>query len=354
MALARAGLTVALIEKDQFPRHKLCGEFLSGDGVEVLRSLQIDEVVRKEGAVPIRRCLVSSAGAEQFRADLPSQALSISRFRLDHTLLEEARRSGVEAFCGHRVSEIRGSLEEGFATRIDDRLVSSRVVVLACGRSSTLDRKLGLPPAVPSQDPLVAFKAHHDGPCPEETVELHAFSGGYCGVQPVEQRRVNVCWITRASALRSAGGRPEEMVRRAFRENGLLAARVAALTRVTESYLAVSQLDLQPRKAVHGDLLLAGDSAGMIAPMCGDGMSMAMSSGVLAARLVEAYLYGGMSADEMKHRYQRAWRRTFNRRMWIGRFLHAGYERPNISDAAVRLCRRYPAIGNWLIRATRG
>ncbi len=352
--LARGGLSVCLIEKDYFPRHKLCGEFLSGDGVDVLRSLQLDRAVVDRGAIPVRRCVVTSSAGARFEAPLPGQPLSISRYAFDLTLFEEARRSGAIAMCGTAVTNVDGSLGRGFEVSLDGRAIASRAVVLAHGRSSLLDRKIGLAAAGRrAKNPLVAFKAHYEGRHDPETVELHAFTGGYCGIQPVEQGRINVCWITGADTLRAAGGRPEKMIRSTFEENALLAGRVAALQRTSDRFLAVGQLNLRPRKAVAGDLLLAGDAAGMIAPMCGDGMSMAMTAGLAAGRLMEAFLRGSIDAEQLRNQYRRAWRRAFRRRMWLGHVLHRGYEHRLIADGAVRICSRLPKVAEWLIHATR-
>jgi flavin-dependent dehydrogenase len=354
IVLARAGLAVALIEKDEFPRHKLCGEFLSGDGVAILTSLELERALFDRGAVQVRRCALSSPSGARFEADLPGTPISLSRYELDLALVEEAQRSGVSTKCGASVTGIHGTLRSGFEVYAGGEVTASRVVVLAAGRSSPLYRKLGLQDAKPASNPLVAFKAHYHGPHLDHTVELHSFRGGYCGVQPVEAGRVNVCWITRASTLRAAGGKPDDMIDRTFAGNPSLAARISSLSRIWDGFLAVSQLKISPRRAVEGDLLLVGDAAGMIAPMCGDGMSMAMAGGLSVARLVEAFLHGRLDPEGLKNRYQRAWRGAFLRRMWLGSLLHHGYELGALSAGAVRLCQRFPSVGKWLIRSTRG
>ncbi|NNE33612.1 MAG: NAD(P)/FAD-dependent oxidoreductase [Rhodothermales bacterium] len=352
--LGRAGLNVCLLDKDEFPRHKLCGEFLSGDGTALLEQLDLEGAVMKAGAVPIDRCLVSSVDGALFEASLPGRPLSISRSRFDETLIHEAERSGVTTHTGVEVVGIAGSLSEGFRISTRDGVLEAGVVICAFGRSSSLERRLGRTTTNAESDPLVAFKAHYEGPFDKGVVELHSFAGGYCGIQCIEDSLVNVCWIARASVLREAGGKPDGMVSAVFPANDLLAKRMSRLERVNDGFLAVSQLNFRARSSIEGDLLLAGDSAGMIAPMCGDGMSMAISGGALVARLVEAFAGGRIDADEMKSRYQSSWRRSYRTRMWLGRLLHLGYERAIVSRVGVGLCARVPALGQWLIQATRG
>ena len=105
IVMARAGLRVHLVEKDEFPRHKLCGEFLSGDGTEILNKLQLDDTIISAGAIPINRCLVSSTTGARFEAHLPGRPLSLTRYRLDLALLDEARRSGSEVTTGSAVTD---------------------------------------------------------------------------------------------------------------------------------------------------------------------------------------------------------------------------------------------------------
>ncbi len=354
LALARSGLEVCVLEKDVFPRHKLCGEFLSGDGVQTLRALDVDTALVAAGAIPISRCRITTAAGARFESALPGGPLSISRYSLDEVLLVEARRAGASVRMGREATSVAGSLAGGLTVGTPDGEISGRVVLGAFGRSSSLEKSLGRKLSNPDPDPLVAFKAHYEGPFEPGVVELHGFRGGYCGLQQVENGRVNVCWITRAGSLRNAGGKPAGMVRTVLRQNRNLELRLRTLGIANGRFLATSQLNLRPRSSVTCDILMLGDSAGMIAPMCGDGMSMAVSSGVMAARIVEAYLSGRLTGEQMKALYRRRWDRTFRRRMWLGRILHSGYENSSIAHAGVKLCGRVPAIGEWLIGATRG
>jgi flavin-dependent dehydrogenase len=354
IALARTGASVCLVDKDAFPRHKLCGEFLSGDGTAHLRQLDLEQGLLAAGAVPVNRCVVSSVDGVTFDASLPGKPLSISRLLFDETLIREAERLEVTTRLGIEATAVAGTLSGGFQVHVTNDVLEARVVLCAFGRSSSLERKLGRTTTNADADPLVAFKAHYEGPFDTGVVELHSFRGGYCGIQRIEGGLVNVCWIARASVLRGAGGKPNDMVESVFPENDLLAGRLSALERVNDGFLAVSQLNFRPRTSIEDDLLFVGDSAGMIAPMCGDGMSMAISGGVHAARLVEAFLGERLDAEQMKEQYRIGWRRAYRRRMWIGRFLHLGYERTSVSRMGIRLCARFPAVGDWLIRATRG
>lgn len=351
--LAERGHSVALIEKGTFPRHKLCGEFLSPEVQDSFRSLGLLEDVKAAGAHEMNRACITSPSGTTFRCNLPGTAIGLSRYILDEMLFERARSAGADAVDGTRVTDVSGSLDTGFDVETSNGAVSARVVLGAYGKRSTLDRKLDRLFLKKDSD-LVAFKAHFLGPSVPNTIEIHAFPGGYCGVSHVEKDRVNVCWIGRTDSLQQDGGRPEAMMRASLRQNPLLDERLSGAERVTDSFYAVSQVSLDPKSAFAHDVCMIGDTAGMIAPLCGDGMAMALSSAELAAPFVDEVLRGERSAESFRQGYSRAWNDTFGRRMRLGRLAHAAAMRPSVAATVVGALRLAPAAGRWLVRNTRG
>lgn len=350
--LARAGWSVALFERRDLPGHKLCGEFLSPEVQRAFAELDVLDQVRSAGAVPIRRAVLTASGGSRFTHGLPGTALGLSRYRLDLLLLEAAGREGVDIHRGTAVESIEGGLSDGFRVRTASSEVRARAVIGAWGRSDRLDRRLGRPDTGP-RAPWVAFKAHHAGPGLGDVIELHLFPGGYCGMSDVEEERINVCWIVHRDRLREAGGRPEGLVDGTLSANPFLADRLGSLRRVMDPYLSASQLLFRPRATFAGDVCLTGDAAGMIAPLCGDGMAMALDGAELAAEAVDRYLRDGR-ADRYRDAYHRAWTERFGRRMRIGRQLHGLFVRPRAAGAGLRLASALPRLGDRLIRATRG
>lgn len=353
LALARAGLKVAIFDGDSFPRNKLCGEFLSGEGVATLAAFGLENRLAAAGAIPIRKVVVSAPSGRRYEGPAPDGAMSLSRFRLDALMIDEVRSSGAEAFIGEPIVTVNGDLAGQFAVTSGRRTLSARSVICAAGRNSRIVDQLRSKRAKPKGDQLVAFKSYYTGDLPDDRVELHSFRGGYCGLQRVEDNRINACWISRASSLREAGGKPSHMVEHTFRQNANLRGRIESMTSCTDNVLAVSNLDLQPKTPVAADTLMVGDSAGMIAPMCGDGMSMAIRAGLLASRLIEAYIGGQISRTELLDRYEVGWKRTFLRRLWIGALLHRGMERTAACEAGIQICRLFPAVAHWLTANTR-
>ncbi|PEN14791.1 FAD-dependent oxidoreductase [Longibacter salinarum] len=351
--LAEAGHRVAVLEKGSFPRHKLCGEFLSPEVQEAFRSLGVLDRVQDAGAHEIDRACLTSPRGSTFRSDLPGIALGLSRYALDEMLFERAATAGADTIDGTRVTDISGSLSDGFTVASSTGERTARVVLGAFGKRSTLDRKLERPFLDKPSD-LVAFKAHYRGPSVPRTIEIHTFPGGYCGISHVEDDRVNVCWIGNTQSLQDAGGSPEAMLNASLRRNPHLDDRLASAERVTDTFYAVSQVSLEPKSPFTNDVCMIGDTAGMIAPLCGDGMAMALTSAELATPFVDEYLRGTRSAESFREAYSQAWSDMFSLRMRVGRLAHAAAMRPSLAAATVGTLRLAPFIGRWLIRATRG
>lgn len=351
--LAEAGHRVAILEKGSFPRHKLCGEFLSPEVQDAFQSLGVIDDIRAAGSHDIDRACITSASGATFRCDLPGTAIGLSRYVLDELLFERARDAGAETYAGTRVTDISGSLDDGFTVASPDAQRTARVVLGAFGKRSTLDRKLDRPFLQRSSD-LVAFKAHFLGPSVPRTIEIHTFPGGYCGISHVENDRVNVCWIGRADALQSAGGTPEKMIDASLRKNPHLDDRLREAERVTDTFYAVSQVSLDAKEPFTHDVCMIGDTAGMIAPLCGDGMAMAITSAELATPHVDRFLNGQSSAAAFRSGYRTGWTDAFGRRMRLGRLAHAAAMRPALAAAAVGFLRAAPMVGRWLVRNTRG
>jgi flavin-dependent dehydrogenase len=184
-------------------------------------------------------------------------------------------------------------------------------------------------------------------------IELHAFAGGYCGVLSEENGAVNVCWISHEDALRNRGGTPDAMIRQLTSEKSELASRLSQLERRGDFH-AASQLSFRPKDLFPRDVCMIGDAAGMIAPLCGDGMAMALTSGEFVAPLISDYLRSKIGLAAFKAVYARTWHSHFRTRMRVGRLVHAGYTRPAVAEAGVRLCAAVPDLAGLIVNATRG
>lgn len=362
--LAERGHSVCLIEQKDFPRHKLCGEFMSHESVPLLRRLGVLDAIRDSGAVELRSVMLTEANGDVAAAPLPEAAIGVSRLLLDEILIRRARDVGVEIQQPCEATAISGDMRNGFRVEVADderSVIDAQVVIGAWGRQSRVSRKLSAvfstseTGARPATSPWVAFKGHYRGADVDDRIELHAFRGGYCGMSHVEDSILNACWIVHRDELpRAAPDLNAAFVKVLFASNPVLARRFATMELQWDRLLSVSQLQFDARAAFIGDIALAGDAAGMIAPLCGDGMSMALMSGAFLAGETSDFLSGRHTPSEFKRSYSGAWRSGFSRRMWLGRATHSALSNTRKARLAVAAARRYPSVFTWVISQTRG
>ncbi len=310
LVLARAGVRVALVDKAVFPRPKACGELLSPDGVAALARLGLDGEVRAAGAATIRRFALVRPDGRRVRGRLPAPALSLSRERLDALVLEGATRAGATAHLGEAVTSVEGSLEGGFTVRTPARTLEARAVLGAWGRYSPLDGRLGRPffgaPAT-----LFGFKKFLRGEAGarlSDHVVLHVFRGGYLGLSLVEEGRVSLGALATPAVAQEAHHDFDRLLARLAAGSPALAADLDGLEPEPGPALVSEPVHLGPRGAACGDILLAGDAAGVVDPYTGSGMALALRTGEAAGALLAEHAAERVAAASLAAAWARRWR----------------------------------------------
>jgi flavin-dependent dehydrogenase len=344
---ARQGAKVLLLERGRYPRHKVCGEFVSAESLELLSELLSAERGCVASDAPrILRSRIFMDGAE-LAAEVSPAAASITRFALDHALWESAIQSGVDARQDCAVQSV--ARKGSFIVKAGGESFEAKAVINASGRWSNLTS-----PAVRecvSNERWIGIKAHLREPGLSNSVDLYFFEGGYCGVQPVSSSQnacgtvVNACAMVRAGVATTL----EDV----FRAHPALLERskqwAPAMDPVTTSPLVFHEPEL-----VHEGMLQSGDSATFVDPFIGDGISLALRSGALAAECLALFFKGECSLPQATVRYcadyERKLARVFRNSSRLRRLLRwpAVVRRPALS-----LLQRTPSITNLLVKMTR-
>lgn len=282
LRLVEAGRRVVLLEKEREAHHKVCGEFLSREAVHYLHQAGID--LGELGAAPIRSVRVAS-GDRVAAAALPFQALSLSRRTLDEALLERVAKKGCEVARGVAVASLAAERNGWIAQLSNGSSLHARAVFLATGKHDLR----GWPRGEGKQNELIGFKTHWQlAPAQirdlRDTMDLFLFSGGYGGLSLIEDQVANLCLVVRRCTLRNLGGWPE-----------LLAAILAGNCHLRQLLdgahplwprpLAVSPIPYGYFAAQDRGLWCVGDQAAVIPSFTGDGISIALHSGALAAEM---------------------------------------------------------------------
>jgi flavin-dependent dehydrogenase len=348
--LARRGVEVSLWEKNPWPHHKVCGEYVSNEVLPLLSQLGLDPFSR--GALAIDRFMLSSPSGRTLEARLPLGGFGISRYALDQELSLLGEKAGLRVYPETPVEKIHRT-SSGFQLEMRNREKAEVAVLIgAYGKRSSLDRRLERP-FFKKSSPFLAVKRHFSGAFPEDLVALHNFRGGYCGVSRIENGLVNICYLTTQEYLKKAGSLQalDEMV---FAGNPHLEELGRGLSPAWEKPLTISQIWFRPKSPLEQGILMAGDTAGLIYPLCGNGMAMAIHAGKLAAEAVLPFLEGKYSRADMESVYRKAWERTFSRRLLYGRFFQPFMGSVAATEAAVRLLEWLPGLLPPLIKQTHG
>lgn len=297
--LARAGRDVVVIERALQAQHKVCGEFLSREALNYLELLGLEAA--SLGAVPIGAVrLAGSAGLSE--AKLPFQALSLTRRRLDEELLQMAADAGARVLRGCRVRGLEREGSDWRAVVEGGEPVLAKAAFLATGKHDLRGR----PRPKGKQSDLVAFKmywrlAAGQAAALEGHVELMLYRGGYAGLQPVEDGAANLCCLVQRKELQRLGGGWEDLLAAMQRQCGLLRERLQGAEVMLAKPLAVSAIPYGYVRSASDGVWSLGDQAAVIPSFTGDGMSIALHSGCLAAAM---YLQGE-SAEQFQEKLYR-------------------------------------------------
>ncbi len=351
--LSRKGYKVALWEKNKYPFHRVCGEYISNESWSYLQSCGIDLPALQ---LPmINKLEVSAPSGTLLKAKLDLGGFGISRFSLDDLLYEEAKRTGVQVFDSCKVDQLsrRG---EYFEIIAGNSLVRVKLALGSFGKRSNIDVKWRRQFVVQKANALnnyIGVKYHIKADLPGDTIALHNFKGGYCGVSKIEADQYCLCYLTTASNLQAAGG-IKEMERHVLFRNMHLRKIFENSEFVLASPVTISQVSFNRKETVYNTTPLAGDACGMITPLCGNGMSMAMHSGEIFTNLANDFLQHRISFDGMLRKYERAWDDQFSRRLRVGRIIQANFGKVWQTDLFVNTLKQLPYLTRRIIKATHG
>lgn len=332
--LAARGVDVSVFDRDTFPRDKLCGEFLSYDALPVLESLGVLDAIDAAGAPKIERCRIAGS-RRTYEFTLPRAARGVSRMFLDDLLVRTAERNGAHRFDGITVSE----------------LPSARVVVGAWGRWGRFDQRLHRS-FVGVRDRNFGFKRHYTGGSVRDSIELYSFRRGYLGVNAVEDGITNICGLVHASRLSGHKGRWDAFIETIRAEEPRLERLYATHAPAQEGYLSSEPVIFRARSAVEGGVFMIGDASGVIDPLTGNGMAMAIQSALLVAPYVVRLLETPALRTAIENEYRDEHRRFFAPRIAWSRRAATLLSRPRLLDIALATIRT-PRAGELFLHRTR-
>ena len=341
---------VLLIEKNEYPKHKVCGEYISNEVLPYLNSLGINPI--SEGAKQITKVHISTTKSNLIKGELPLGGFGMSRYFLDNLLVKKAHLNGVQ-ILKDTVESIHFKKDSFTITTKSSAVFQSKITIGAFGKRSSLDQKMKRK-FIQKKSPYLAVKIHVKGVFPENLVALHNFKGGYCGVSKVEDNAINVCYITEYRSFKKHKNITDFQEEVIFKNN-YLRKIFKESTPIFEKPLTISQVSFQTKNPVEDHIIMCGDTAGMIHPLCGNGMGMAISSAQLACIRILQFLNGEIKTREgLEKQYLRDWNKEFKIRLKAGHFIAWLFRNQTISQIAYSILKTSPSLLPKIIKFTHG
>ena len=348
--LSKSGLTVIVIEKNEFPKHKVCGEYISNEVIPYLNYLDIDISLLKPSNITDLE--FSNPKGKIISAKLPLGGFGISRYVLDHYLFEKAKEFGCK-IIQDTVTESRFSENQFTVTTSNNLIFKSKIVLGAFGKRSNMDQKLNRN-FIFKKSAWLAVKGHYSGIFPNHLVGLHNFEGGYCGVSKVENEIVNICYLANYETFKKYKS-IEEFQTEVVSKNPNLKSVFDRSTLLFDKHLTISQISFEKKFAVENHILMIGDTAGLIHPLCGNGMAMAIHSAKIASELILDFLANKIeSRNKLEEKYTQLWNKNFKIRLAVGRFLSRLLVHKKLSVFVMQLLIIFPFILTFIIKKTHG
>jgi len=346
---ATAGIACTLVERKSYPFHRVCGEYVSNEVTPYLKSRGIYPESYNPPAIKTFQLSTIEGKSKMMPLDLGG--FGISRFTFDHFLFERANSLGVVFKLNTEVLDVQFRDEQFHFTSERERWTAD-LAVGSFGKRSRIDRVMGRS-FLRRRSPYVGVKYHVRYDHPEELISLHNFPGGYCGISRIEDGKSVLCYLTQASNVkkyRDIG----EMERQVVCCNPLLKRIFNESVFLFDKPEVINEVSFETKAPVENHLMMAGDAAGMIAPLCGNGMAMAIQSARLLTAEAIPFIENRISREQMENRYRQRWSSEFDARLWRGRQIQKLFGQELPARIAVSLVMSIPPLARSIIKNTHG
>lgn len=353
--LAVQGWNTVLIDRQQFPRHKPCGEFLSPEAQVMLSSLGVHDLMESAQPSLMNQARLVFRHGGILKASLPGTAWGISRYVMDSSLQDAAEKAGVDVRIGTSVISL-SSDQNGYVLEtkrgIERETIRARTVFAAWGSHRR-------PELIPysgkrlSGYSYIGVKTHMTGLAQEHAVELYFVQGGYIGIAPVEDGVHNVAGLLRRDGIKGTGLHLQELLESAANGNPKLAQRLLKGSPVQGTQVSTSPVYLSRKVQPWRMIPHVGDACAMIPPLFGDGMCGALRSALLCASFADKYLRGNLSLQGWEKEYTEAVHREFSPILRKGYILQSLSSLPAAGRILSGCAQIFPAVADSLVRGTR-
>lgn len=348
--LRKLDIPVTIIEKNSYPKHKVCGEYISNEVLPYLNWLNIS--VDELQPTHINKLQFSTSSGKTIHTTLPLGGFGISRYTLDNYLYNKALKNGVTVLQD-AVTNIHFDNNTFAIITANGTTIKATWVIGAFGKRSNIDIQLNRD-FIQQKSPWLAVKAHYEGNFSNDVVGLHNFNGGYCGVSKVEDDKINICYLASFESFKVCKS-SSEYQEKVLEQNPHLKTIFQNSKLLFEKPLTISQISFEQKQPVEQHILMIGDTAGLIHPLCGNGMAMAIHSAKIVSEVIADFSNGKIKTRAaMEETYTKQWNKTFSTRLKTGRLLANILLQPKLSGFLFRIILVAPFLLPMIIKKTHG
>ncbi|MDI9880304.1 NAD(P)/FAD-dependent oxidoreductase [Flectobacillus longus] len=346
--LQKAGKQVILFEKKHYPFHRVCGEYVSNETKSYLTKIGLN--LENLDIQKISKFQFTAPSGKSLDYPLDLGGFGLSRYTFDNELYKIALNCGVHCETGTEVEDIVYE-ENQFKIQLShsNQIIYAKYVLGAYGKRAKLDQYLQRP-FLQARSPYVGVKYHIRYNYPKDLISLHNFENGYCGISAIEDGKFCLCYLTSRENLRKYKN-VSEMERNILWKNPHLKKIFLEAEFLYDKPEVINEISFSPKKQIENHIIMIGDTAGLITPLCGNGMAMAIHGAKLISEII---LENFDNRKAVEAQYQKAWKNYFGFRLWAGRQIQSLFGHPILTELVryfFKICR--PALGIF-IQSTHG
>jgi flavin-dependent dehydrogenase len=338
-------LSILILEKGNLPRHKVCGEYLSAEVIPLLERWKIDVTNRPV----VSRALLSAPNGSHRELRLPLGGIGVSRYFLDAALYQASRQREIEIHLHEGVRNVQEN-KDCFVVETKQQVYESKWVVSCHGKSSGSHIGTGLPD---EKQVYLGVKQYYKIDFPKDLVALHTFKGGYGGAVLVENGWVDMAFMIQQDIF-SEYKNIQRVMEAVLFQNPWMKRLLTHGEAMWKQPMAVSNFQLGIKHRGAERIFRAGDAAAMIPPASGNGMAMALLSGVILGRNIRIGFQKSKTREQIQQAYQKEWKAFFSNRLWWGQRIQWIMENPVRANAAMKIMKISDQLFRGTIRKTHG
>lgn len=348
--LALRGKNVVLFEKNSYPFHKVCGEYVSMESWDYLSSLGMP---LSDMQLPIINKLgISATDGYMLEHNLDLGGFGISRYLMDSKLAALATEKGVTVLQQCKVTDVQKQ-SSNFMIFTSEGVYEAELVFGSFGKymPSFISEARS---ANKSNRNYIGVKYHIKTDFERHRIELHNFQDGYCGISMVEDGKCCLCYLTTAENLKKYSNSISLMEESILHKNPYLKNYFTNGLMAMEQPVVISNITFKRRNTYYQGIITLGDSAGTITPLCGNGMSMALRASFILSKLVNDYFDKKIDYNGLVQQYTSQWNYNFKNRILAGYYLQGLFGKNKMTSLALRSLSYAPRAMDKLVSLTHG